>query len=238
MNSQWGKIFIIVAVCIVVIVLLKIAGLGFGNEMKLSVSVGKGLFGNDLYLGVWLIFLIFPLLGFMLPLLIVRFGFKERVEDYGFSLGDSRAGIIWLLFLLPLSVIGSLGSTITGTYTYYTYLSDVNWLKTYYVALHCLSYIGFVIGFEFLFRGFLLFGLAKNLGNDTKAKWIAVFVSGVASVICLLGLPVTFIVTALVIFIPAGFLNFRLRTFLYVAVFHWSTGIWADIWEIVKINIR
>jgi len=237
MGSQRVKNLIIIFVVIVVISLLKLCGFGFGNEIKLSLLLGTGLFGSDQYLGVWFVFILFPVLGLLLPLFVVKFVFKEDAKEYGFGLGDTKTGMIWLLVLLPVSVIGSLAVTVLGVHTYYSYLTDENWLKAYYVALHCISYIGFVLGFEFLFRGFVLFGLAKNLGNDTNAKWIAVFFSGAASVVCLLGLPITFIVSALALFIPAGFLNFRLRSFLYIAMFHWSAGIWADIWEIIKNNI-
>lgn len=237
MGSHWKKNLIIVLVVIIVISLLKLCGFGFGNEIKISMLLGTGLFGSDQYLGVWFSFILFPVLGLLLPLLVVKFIFKEGAEEYGLGLGDARTGIIWLLVLLPVSVIGSLAVTVLGVHNYYSYLTNEYWLKAYSVALHCVSYIGFVLGFEFLFRGFVLFGIAKNLGNDTKAKWIAVFVSGAASVVCLLGLPITLIVSALALFIPAGFLNFRLRSFLYIAIFHWSAGMWADIWEIIKNNI-
>lgn len=224
MNLPWKKNVIIVVVVILVILLLKLCGFTFGNEIKLSQLLGTGLFGSDLYLGVWFIFILFPVVGFLIPLLIIKFIFKEPLEDYGFTLGDTKLGVICLLVLLPGSVLCSLSTTILGAHTYYHYLLDENWLKIFTVAIHCISYIGFVLGFEFLIRGFLLFGLTKNLGNGIKAKWIAVIVTGIASAICLSGLPIMFLITALAICIPAGFLNFRLKSFVYVALFHWSAG--------------
>jgi hypothetical protein len=231
------KTVIIVCGALVSILLLWLVGFGFGNEIKLSKLLGIKFLGNALYLGTWFIYIAITIIGWGIPYIIVRFVFKEKLKDYGFSLGDVKVGLIWLLALIPLYVLGPLVSAHTGTEKYYTYLADPNWLKPLHIAIHCVSYVGFAFSFEFLFRGFVLFGLNKNMGNSTASKWVAAFLSGILAALCLIGQPSMFMVSAFLSSVIGGFLNFRLRSFVYLAFIHWNLGIWSDIWEIIKVNI-
>lgn len=227
----------IVGVTIFCILLLWMAGFGFGNEIKLSKLLGMKFLGNSLYLGTWFIYIVIICVGFGIPYLVIRFVFKEKLKDYGFSLGDTRSAVLWLVALIPVYVLGPLLSANIGTEKYYTYLMDPAWLKPLHVAVHCFSYMGFAFGFEFLFRGFVLFGLNKNMGNTVKSKWIAAFVSGCLAALCMIGQPWIFIISVFMSSIIGGFLNFRLQSFVYLAFLHWNLGIWSDIWEIIKMNI-
>lgn len=229
---------IVLGVSMACILILWLLGFGFGNETRLSGLLGGATFlGSDVYLGTWFVFMMIVPVGFGIPYLVIRFVFREKIQDYGFSLGDMKTGAVGLLVLIPVYVFLPLASAAVGTEEYYTYLVNPDFLKPARIAVHVASYAAFVFGFEFLFRGFVLFGLNNDMGDSKASKWIATIVSGVLSALLLIGLPWVFPVSALLSSLPGAFVNFRLRSFFYFAFLHWNLGVWSDIWEIIKLNI-
>ena len=231
------KTVVILSVTAFCILLLWLFGLGFGHETRLSKQTGATLFGSDVYLGTWFVFMMFIPVGFGVPYCVVRFVLRESIQDYGFSLGDIKEGVMLMLILIPAYVLAPLVSAYIGTERYYTYLTEPGFLKPLTVALHAISYGSFVFGFEFLFRGFLLFGLYQGMNETRISKWIAVATSAALSAFCLMGLPWVFPISALLAGIPLGLVNVRMRSIAYAAFFHWNVGVWSDIWEIIKLNI-
>ncbi len=238
MSTYVNKTTIVVlAVTILCIAMLWLLGFGFGNETRLSELLGMTFLGSDVYLGTWFIFMMIVPIGVGIPYLAVRFVLRSRFQEFGFGLGDAKQGAIWLLVLTPVYVLLPLGSAYVGTEHYYTMLVNPDFLKPLYVAIHCVSYGAFVFGFEFLFRGFVLFGLNSGMGDTIRSKVIAAVASGALAALFLIGLPWVFPVSAFLSTVPAAFLNFRLRSFVYFAFIHWNIGVWSDIWEIIKMNI-
>lgn len=231
------RVLIVLAATALFMVLLFFLGLGFGHELRLSRWLGRPFLGSTVYFGTWFVFLATLLLGLGIPYIVVHFVLRQPLQDFGFSLGEARQGVAWLFVLTPAYLLLPLGSAFIGTDRYYTYLVEPGFLTPAHVALHSMSYGMFALGFEGLFRGFLLFGLAKALGAWRAGEWVAVLVAATLSAGSLVGLPWIFPVSALVAGVPAGFLNLRLRSFVYFGLIHWNIGIWSDIWEILKLNV-
>ncbi len=217
--------------------LLWLLGFGFGHEQRLSRWLGHPFLGSKVYFGTWVVFVGALVFGLGIPYIGAHLMLRQPLRDFGFSLGETSQGAAWLLVLMPVYVLAPLGSAYIGSAQYYTYLVEPGFLTPGHVALHLVSYAMFAFGFEGLFRGFLLFGLADALGSSRGAQWAAVLASTVLSACCLAGLPWIFPVSALLGGVPAGFLNLRLRSFAYFAFIHWSVGIWSDVWEILKLNV-
>lgn len=231
------KSMIILGTSIGCIFLIWLTGLGFGREKNLSMLSGLTFLGSDVYLGTWFVYPMITLIGFGIPWLIIRFAFHERLRDYGFNLGEAKIGVVWILALIPAYLFLPLLSASMGTEGYFTYLSNPKFVKPLHLAIHGASYMGFAFGFEFLFRGFVLFGLNKEMGNTVASKWIAIAVSGILGAGCLIGLPWLFPLSALMFCVPGGLLNLKLRSFFYFAFIHWNMGVWSDIWEVIKLNV-
>jgi len=95
----------------------------------------------------------------VIPLLIVFFIFRENPKDYGFALGDWKAGltiaVIGVLCMAP--VIYFLGSGDESMRAYYQpYIRGLPW--TTFLDL---------IGWEFIFRGWILFGYTRKFGPES-----------------------------------------------------------------------
>jgi membrane protease YdiL (CAAX protease family) len=144
-----------------------------------------------------------------IPFLIIVAVFRDRPSDYGFTLGDWRQGLKWTAFiLLPAVPILALAAHSPAMIDYYSrFPGDLRQLiPTAFLDL---------VGWEFIFRGFLLFGLMRLMGPT------AVVVQAVPFALAHLGKPE--LETLSTIFGGAlfGWVAWRTRSFVYPFFIHW-----------------
>lgn len=99
-----------------------------------------------------------------IPILVITIGFKQPLSDYGlaFPRKGKRLMGLWLFLTLVILLaypfyIASKDSGMQGVYPFYKTFSS-----TSQFAIYELSYFPFFLAIEFMFRGYLLFGLADN----------------------------------------------------------------------------
>ena len=95
----------------------------------------------------------------LIPLLIGRFGLKRPAAEWGAGLGDWRFGLkaslgMFLAFL-PVLVIVSYQPSFQAKYPLYSAAGR----SVSHFVFYQLAYAAYFIGWEFIFRGFMLFGL-------------------------------------------------------------------------------
>ncbi len=136
-----------------------------GNRRFYRTALGNVLGFEDPEFGAWAWwFGMQGVLGFVVPALILVAGFRWRPRQAGLGLGDWRlAGGIALLYL-PLVVIGtwvlSDGAGFQAQYPHYD-PARTDWGAFLgYQAL----FLFYWMGWEYLWRGFVLFGTAPALG--------------------------------------------------------------------------
>ena len=103
------------------------------------------------------------ILYLIIPLFIIIVVLRENPAEYGFRLGDWKAGLaltgIVIAFAVPILWLTAKGDPS---------------MQKYYQGLLGPSLPGYIfldlIGWEFIFRGWLLFGYAKKYGSD--ALWL------------------------------------------------------------------
>ena len=114
-----------------------------------------------------------------IPCLIIKFGFKENLSDYGLfpknPLPDIGLGITLYLIMLPMLVLITYAQTSFQSfhdyYPMYTgHTSELKILIAYEVI-----YGLYFVGWEFFFRGFLLFGAEKKFGMYSIFLWASLF---------------------------------------------------------------
>jgi membrane protease YdiL (CAAX protease family) len=102
------------------------------------------------------------ILYFIIPLLIILILFRENPKEYGFSPGDWKLGLTYtvICILVMAPIIYYLGS------------GDVSMKKYYEPYLRGLPWTTFLdlIGWEFFFRGWILFAYSRKFGHD--ALWL------------------------------------------------------------------
>lgn len=146
------------------------------------------------------------LLYLVIPLVFVLL-FREDPREYGFTLGDWKAGLLITVagILLMTPVIWYLGRGDPGMQDYYeSSLKGLPW--TTFLDL---------IGWEFFFRGWILFGYARKFGAE--ALWLQAVPFALAHI----GKPEVETLSTIFGGFAFGWVAWRTRSFLYPFLIHW-----------------
>ena len=147
------------------------------------------------------------ILYLVIPLLIIIVFFRENPKEFGFSLGDWKLGLIMvligILFMAP--IIYYLGSGDESMRQYYqAQLTGIPW--TTFLDL---------IGWEFLFRGWILFGYARKFGPESL--WL----QAVPFALMHNGKPEVETLSTIFGGFAFGWVAYRTKSFLYPFLIHW-----------------
>ena len=151
---------------------------------------------------------------FIVGILIIKLLLKEKVSDYGLQIGDYKTGLKYsFIFLFVMIVLIWFVSASPAFAEKYPHLSDAksNWNILLIYELGMLIYM---FAWEFIWRGFTLFGLEKKFG------YYSVLIQMIPFVILHNGKP--FLETFGAIFggIALGILALRTRSFYYCVLTH------------------
>jgi uncharacterized protein len=146
----------------------------------------------------------------LIPLFIIGVVFGEPASDYGFQAGDWRRGLKATAVVILLAVPILYGAAHTQAMTNY-YASAVRQDPPEIIARAAIE----LFGWEFLFRGFLLFGLLRVLGP------IAVVIQAVPFALAHLGKPEIETLSTIFGGTLFGWIAWRSRSFLYAFLVHW-----------------
>ena len=143
------------------------------------------------------------------PLLVILLVFRESPARYGFQLGDWKAG-------LALTVAGCAGMALVVPFVARTRDFEI------YYAPHAYSSIPVpldtaldLLGWEFLFRGFLLFALYPVCGP------YAILLQAIPFTIAHFGKPELETLSCIFGGSAFGYVAWRTRSFLYPFLIHW-----------------
>jgi membrane protease YdiL (CAAX protease family) len=164
----------------------------------------------------------FLLLG-VVPALIVKIVFRQRLADYGVQLGDRRRTVGSFLLLAPLFILFAyVGSHRPAIRAYYPINQSAGASASMF-GFHACTYLVFYMSREFYFRGFLQFGLRDSLGDVN-----AVLVQVLVSVLFHFGKPTAEIYGSILASLLWGILAFRNRSLLSGLLQHFLLGLSVD----------
>jgi membrane protease YdiL (CAAX protease family) len=148
------------------------------------------------------------ILYLVIPLCIIIFVLRENPAEYGFRLGDWKAG----LSLTGIVIV------IAAPILYFTAKGDPS-MQEYYEWLLGPRLPGYafldLIGWEFIFRGWLLFGYAKKYGHD--ALWL----QSVPFALAHIGKPEVETLSTIFGGFLFGLVAWRTKSFLYAFLIHY-----------------
>jgi uncharacterized protein len=147
------------------------------------------------------------ILYLVIPLLLTLILFRDNPREYGFSFGDWKLGLIYtalgILFMAP--IIYFLGSGDESMKTYYErFLPGLPW--TTFLDL---------IGWEFIFRGWILFAYARKFGPE------AIWLQAVPFALAHLGKPEIETFSTIFGGFAFGWVAWRTRSFIWPFLIHW-----------------
>lgn len=150
------------------------------------------------------------LLYFVIPLLITLLLFRDNPREYGFSFGNWKLGLTYTFIgvLLMAPVIFYLGRGNASMQSYYeTQLTGLPWST--FVDL---------FGWEFFFRGWILFTYARKFGPE--ALWLHAVPFALAHV----GKPEVETLSTIFGGFVFGWIAWRTKSFFYAFLIHWFIG--------------
>jgi membrane protease YdiL (CAAX protease family) len=150
------------------------------------------------------------ILYLLVPLIIIVLFFRQNPKEYGFSLGDWELGLTYtfLSCLIMAPVIYFLGSGDVSMQKYY---------ERFLVGLPWTTFLD-LIGWEFLFRGWILFVYARKFGHE--ALWLQAVPFAIAHI----SKPEVETLSTIFGGFAFGWVAWRTKSFVYPFLIHWFIG--------------
>jgi uncharacterized protein len=186
---------------------------------------------SDYHASLFMFTAAFILLG-IVPLLKVKFIFKESLAEYGFQIGNWKTGVSQILILYPLISILLLypSSHTQEMINFYPLDSQAGSSVFSFLRFEIMRVFLFYTVWEFFFRGFLLFGLRRYVGD-----WVAVCIQTIPSCLWHIGMPAGEIFASIFGGILFGMMALKSNSILYPFILHCLIGITLDFFIVINI---
>lgn len=170
---------------------------------------------------------------FVMSVLLIKLLLKEKLKYFGFAIGDYKFGLItmllFLLIMLPVLWIVSASPSFASAYP-----QGGSMLKQNYslLILYELCMLVYMLGWEFLWRGFTLFGLYPKFGM------YAIFIQMIPFFILHRGKPELELFASIFAGIILGVQAIRARSFIYSWILHWLVMVSIDTISVIRSNLN
>jgi uncharacterized protein len=146
-------------------------------------------------------------LYFIVPMFVILVVFRQKPSEFGFALGDWKAGIVITLGGIIL-VAPVLWWVTRGNLTMRDYYRSMTPGLPWNTLLDLFSW-------EFLFRGWLLFGYARKFGPE------AIWIQAVPFALMHIGKPEIETLSTIFGGFVFGWVAWRTKSYLYPLLIHW-----------------
>jgi uncharacterized protein len=167
---------------------------------------------------------------FVIPASVIKFIFKEKLIDYGITLGDYQTGlklaVLFLVIMIPIIWFISSEPVFAATYPLLINARD-SWSVFFLYESGLFFYL---FAWEFIWRGFMLFGLKEKFG------YYAVIMQMIPFVILHDGKAPIEVFGAIIGGIALGILAYRTKSIYYCVITH--AGIMFSIDFISTLRYR
>ena len=191
---------------------------GYDLNLIAVVTISTLVLVMDRYHSIDVVFPVSHMVYYLfIPLAAGFLIFRDKPQDYGIRIGRWKLAIVLTIVTLAVfSLIVYGASKIPEVYAYY-HKHSINWPP------YILGRTLYMFSWEFIFRGYMLFGLEKSIGKS------AIFVQAIPFVLLHFG--ATDLET--LITIPEGFilgyLAYKTRSFLPCFIVHIGIDVLMDV---------
>lgn len=231
---------------------------GFKGDTKLLFDLFGDKWLKELFPGIaWrnqlFTFLTGVILLVIIPCCIIKFGFKEKLSDYGLGWpkGKDRVKLSWVAFFVTLGIgipaffMGTFDAGMQVEYPLFEKGAITTWGG---FIIYELVYFLFFIVIEFIFRGYLLFGLygienVQSLRESGRLRGPLVFglyailIQMLAYTMWHIGKPVPEYMGALVWGVAVAAVALRIRSIWPIIIVHWLLNVFSDTVLCIRFSL-
>lgn len=186
----------------------------------------------------------------IIPMLIIKFGFKQKLSDYGLGLppkGKRKlASALFFTLIFICLVPFYFGASDKSMQEVYPFYKNINSLSQF--IIYELTYLPFFIAIEFIFRGYLLFGLAgvkdyevENAGGGIPGQFYfyryAILIQMLSYTAWHLGKPLPELWGTPVWGLATGVGTYAVRSIWPATFSHWLLNVFLDAVILSQLNI-
>ena len=170
----------------------------------------------------------FILMG-LVPLAIVTLIFRESGKGYGLRLGDWKFGLKFIAITFPIIAAVSLypATKIPEMRVFYPIDPGAGSSVSAFLQLQLPSAV-LLMGWEFLFRGFMIFGLRDRVGD-----WTAICIQTLPSALWHIGLPFGVTFGAIPGGVMFGYLSIRTNSIIWPWLLHYLIWVGLDLFIVL-----
>ncbi|MDX1548876.1 MAG: CPBP family intramembrane glutamic endopeptidase [Rhodothermales bacterium] len=238
LRAEWGRLLraartldrqtvVVLTTCVVFVLVQSTLGSRRFFRAELAAYVAeewRGLLAWGWWFGVQ------GITGFVLPAALLLVAFRRRPAEIGLGLGDWRLAGALALAYLPVVAVGtwvlSDGAAFQAQYPHFQPAAR-SWR---FFALYELLFLFYWIGWEYLWRGFVLFGTARTFGL------YAIFVQTVPFALLHLNKPLAEALLSILGGVALGALVWRCRSFWIAVPIHAAQMLILDFWCTLRIR--
>ncbi len=161
----------------------------------------------------------------IIPALTIKLGFKESLSNYGLRLGDWKFGLKSTSVLFPLILFAML---LPSAFTpemrdFYPFDRSITSLSPEWLQMELWRGVLYYFAWEFFFRGFMLFGMRKYVGD-----WMAICIQVIPQCLWHIGMPTGEIFSSVAGGILFGYMALRTGSIIWPFLLHYLIGIGMD----------
>lgn len=220
-NLDFKSSYIFISVSLIIFI-----SIVYATPMFYYEHIGKDRLMSRIY---WL--LSDGIMMFTLSAISIKFVLKGKLSDYGFTFGDKKFGfttfLIFFVVMLPIVWITSASQSFANTYP-----QGGSELKTNLnlFILYELCVLVYMFGWEFLWRGYMLFGLKVKLGYYT------IFIQMIPFFILHRGKPEIELFASILAGVVLGIQALRSNSFFYCWFLHSCVMVSIDSISIIRYS--
>jgi membrane protease YdiL (CAAX protease family) len=175
----------------------------------------------------------------VIPMLLIKLRFHERLSDYGLGAGNVKLGLTFFAVVvaisLPLFYLGAKNPTMQANYPMIYVGMTVEQIKQVFnwrdFLTYEIIYASFFFVIEFVFRGYMLFGLREKFGA------YAILIQMLSYTAWHLCKPIPELVTTPVWGFAVAAVALRVRSVWYVFAAHWLLNIFLDVMILKQLHV-
>jgi hypothetical protein len=170
-------------------------------------------------------------LGFLIPVLVLIFVFRRKPREIGLGAGDWKLATTLAVIYIPLVVVGtwflSDSPAFQAKYPHYGPAAS-DWQV---FLIYEILFLFYWVGWEYLWRGFMLFGTARVFGV------YAILVQTIPFALLHLNKPLPESLLSIVGGIALGALVWRCRSFWIAVPIHFAQMFILDLWCALRVRL-